>query len=263
MTLEQIADELYGLPLDEFTAARNARAKAEKAAKSLPKPSAAAWAMNQFARSSPQKLEQVFALGAQLREAQDDLDAASLRKLGQQRRALLSALAKEISTTGTMQGDIEQTLQAAMADEDAAAAVASGRLVRTLESDGITPADLEGAVAVPVASARRPAPAKKAPSAAARKKAQAALDAATADRAKADADAAELEAKVNAAGEKQQKAQAQVERLEAEFAAARATLEHATDDVARIRRAKQAAEERVERAEAAEERAREKLDDLG
>lgn len=262
MSLEQIADELYGLPLDEFTAARNARAKTEKAAKTLPKPSGAAWAINQFARSSPKKLEQVFALGAQLREAQDDLDAASLRKLGQQRRALLSALAKEISTTAAMQGDIEQTLQAAMADEDAAAAVASGRLVRTLESDGITPADLEGAVAAPVTGARRPAPATRAPSAAARKKAQAALAAAAADREKAEASAAELEAKHIAAEACTTKARAQVERLEAELAAARATLEHATEDAARIRRATQTAAERVERAETAEGRAREKLDDL-
>ena len=262
MSLADIADELYGLPLDEFTAARNARAKTEKGAKSLPKPSAAAWAINQFARSSPQKLEQVFALGAQLREAQDELDARTLRALGQQRRALLTAFAAEISTAPSMRSDIEQTLQAAMADEDAAAAVASGRLVRTLSSDGLEPADLEGAVAVPVARTRQPQPARKAPTAAARKRAQAGLDAASADREKAQSQVSELDEKAATAAGAEGAARDELERLESRLAAARATVDHARDDSARIARARTTAVKRVERAESAEEQARDRLESL-
>ena len=262
MSLTDIADELYGLPLDEFTAARNARAKADKQVKSLPKPSAAAWAINQFARSSPAKLEQVFALGAQLREAQGELDASTMRSLGQQRRSLITALAKEISSTASARTEIEQTLQAAMADEDAAAAVASGRLVRALSTDGLEAAELEGAVAVPVAGTRRPKPARKAPSAAARKKAQAAVDTARADREKAQAQVGELEGKTKALAARQEKSRAELERLEAEVAAARAKADHDRDDVSRLERALASAADRVERAAVAEERARERLESL-
>lgn len=46
-------DDLYGLPLDEFTAARNRLAKetGDKAIAKLKKPSATAWALNQAARA--------------------------------------------------------------------------------------------------------------------------------------------------------------------------------------------------------------------
>jgi hypothetical protein len=262
VSLADIADELYALPLDEFTAARNARAKGEPAAKSLPKPSAAAWAINQFARSSPERLQKVFELGAQLREAQDQLDATTMRALGEQRRALLSALASEISTTAAMRGDIEQTLQAAMADEDAATAVASGRLVRTLSSDGLDAADLEGAVAAPVTGSRPRRPAPKAPSAAARKKATAALEAARADREAQQKQVGQLDEKVAAAADSVDDARAELDRLESKATAARAKLDHATADAARLAKARAAAAEKVERAEAAEDRARERLEAL-
>jgi hypothetical protein len=262
VSLVDIADELYGLPLDEFTAARNARAKTDKQVKSLPKPSAAAWAINQFVRSSPAKLEQVFALGEKLREAQGELDASTMRSLGQQRRSLITALAKEISSTASARTEIEQTLQAAMADEDAAAAVASGRLVRALSTDGLEAADLEGAVAVPVAGTRRPKPKKKAPSAAARTKAQAAVDAAQADREKAESTVAELDEKVAGAAAAQESAGAELERLEAKLAAARAKVEHASGDASRLARARSTAQERIEKAELAEQRAVERLESL-
>ena len=55
--LLEIADGLYGLPQDEFTPARDARAKELKAdkdlaaaVKKLKKPSVAAWAVNLFVR---------------------------------------------------------------------------------------------------------------------------------------------------------------------------------------------------------------------
>jgi hypothetical protein len=69
-----IADELYGLPQDEFTPARDARAKKLKAdkelaaaVKRLKKPSVAAWVVNLFVRRESAQVEQVIAVGTALR----------------------------------------------------------------------------------------------------------------------------------------------------------------------------------------------------
>src|SRR5919204_1043552 len=73
------ADELYGLPLEEFTAARDAAAKelrragdreAAGALAKLPKPTPAAWAANQLARSEPELMQELLEAGDALREAQ-------------------------------------------------------------------------------------------------------------------------------------------------------------------------------------------------
>ena len=73
-------DQLYGLPLEEFTPARDAAAKelrkagdretAARVAK-LPKPSPAAWTANQVAREQPELIEALLDAGAALRAAQD------------------------------------------------------------------------------------------------------------------------------------------------------------------------------------------------
>jgi len=159
--LESVASELYALLPTAFTAARNDRAKQlggelGAAVKALTKPSAPAWATNLLARERPDEVGQLLALGESLRDAQDDLDRATLTKLGKQRRALVSALAKQAAALAKDAGhainpaavvDVERTLQAAMTDASAAAAVSSARLVRALSSDGVEDVDLEGAVA--------------------------------------------------------------------------------------------------------------------
>ena len=174
--LESVATELYALLPAEFTAARNERAKQlggelGKKVKALPKPSSPAWATNLLARSKPAEMAQLLALGASLRDAQDDLDRVTLTKLGKQRRALVSALAKEAASLAREAGqainpaavvDVERTLQAAMSDASAASAVSSARLVRALSADGVEDVDLEGAVAgqpaAPVLRAVDPSP---------------------------------------------------------------------------------------------------------
>src|SRR4051812_39551314 len=74
-------EDLYGLPLEEFTPARDALAKELKAAgrkdeaaevKSLRKPSLAAWALNRAAREHADAIERLRAAGADLRAAQDE-----------------------------------------------------------------------------------------------------------------------------------------------------------------------------------------------
>ena len=94
MELLRIADDLYGLPLAEFTPARDARAKELKAEKSplaaevkaLRKPSTAAWVVDLLVRRQAAQVEQVLSVGAALREAQAAMSAGELRALTKQRR---------------------------------------------------------------------------------------------------------------------------------------------------------------------------------
>jgi hypothetical protein len=160
--LADIAARLYALPFDDFVAARTAAAKDHKPLgpdlRSLPKPSVAAWTVNMLAALRPEILRELAGLGQSMRAAQAALDAAELRRLGQQRRQLLSDAVKSARAAAEQQGrkispaiatEVEQTLRAATADEAAAAAVQSGRLLRVLSADGVDVVDLTDAVALP------------------------------------------------------------------------------------------------------------------
>ena len=165
--LADIAAALYRLPLEEFVTARTTAAKAAAAdsgrapaddVRALPKPSAAAWAVNMLAVHRPGPLRELAELGALMRSAQDDLDAGALRSLAQERRQLLNRVMDTARTvaeehgrklSGAVATEVEQTLRAATVDEGAAAAVRSGRLLRVLSADGVDRVDLRDAVAVP------------------------------------------------------------------------------------------------------------------
>jgi len=156
--LDAIAAELYALPPAEFTAARNARAglaapELAKRLKALRKPTVSAWAVNLLARDG--QLADAVELSTALREAQDDLDAAELARLGRQRRQLVAALAKQAvglaeEAGGTLstaaRDDVEKTINAAVMDASAAAAVLTARLTKPLEAGDIEPAALADAV---------------------------------------------------------------------------------------------------------------------
>lgn len=176
--LADIAAQLYALPFDEFVAARTAAAKAaakEQRAlagevRSLPKPSVAAWTVNMLAARRPETLRELAGLGQSMRAAQSSLDAPELRRLGQERRQLLSGAVKAAQAAAEQQGrkisgaiatEVEETLRAATADAGAAAAVQSGRLIRALSADGVDVVDLSGAVALPglLPATAEPAPA--------------------------------------------------------------------------------------------------------
>ena len=165
-SLLEIADELYGLSLPEFTPARDARAKALKGTplaarvKALRKPSTAAWVVNLLVRRDTEQVEQVLSVGAALREAQASMSADELRALGRQRRQLTAAvtmgarrIAHEEGTkvTEAVADQVEATLTAAMVDERCGLALRSGMLIAALASTGVDPADVEAAVAVPEA----------------------------------------------------------------------------------------------------------------
>ncbi|MER6974008.1 hypothetical protein ABT304_23305 [Nocardioides sp. NPDC000445] len=162
--LLDIAAELYGLPLADFTPERDARVKSLKGTplagpvKALKKPSTAAWVVNLLVRYETEQVEQVISVGALLREAQTGMDAAQLRELTKQRRQLTAAvttrargLAREhgLRVTEAVATQVEATLTAAMIDESAAQAVRSGLLVSALAATGVDAVNTASAVALP------------------------------------------------------------------------------------------------------------------
>ena len=164
--LTAVARELYGIPPQDFTAARNARAQElkrsdaalAKQVAALRKPAPAAWVVNLLAREATGDLAALLDLGEQMRTAQEQLDRDALRRLGGERRAAVTALARagtdlaarlDHPATAAVLGEVEQTLLAGTSDPAAAGAVASGLLVKPLRAGGFDPVDLDGAVAVP------------------------------------------------------------------------------------------------------------------
>ena len=149
---EQEIDRLYGLALEEFTAARNALAKELRSAgqaedaervKALKKPSVAAGALNRAVRSAPDRLAEFLDAARELREAHEALmgggereavDAASARE-----RAAAAALVEEAGGSDSVRERVAATLRAAVADDEARAALEAGRLERELEAVGLGP----------------------------------------------------------------------------------------------------------------------------
>jgi hypothetical protein len=153
--LDEVADELYEVPPEEFIALRTTRqdeAKAEgdkalaKEIGSLPKPSAAAWACNLLVRSHRQELEGLVELGGLLREAQENLAGDQLRALSSQRTQLISALTRQAAALARQHGrpvstavadQVEETLRAAMADPEAGEALLTGRITSSMSYNGM------------------------------------------------------------------------------------------------------------------------------
>lgn len=174
MSVEEVAAELYGLAPEDFTATRNARAKEAKAAgdtelaaavQRLRKPTTAAWLVNLLVRRHGDEVEQVLALGAQLRAAQGTLSGDDLRALDRQRRQLTHAVSEQARALGREAGrrvsdqaatEVEETLRTAMVDETAGAALATGLLTDTFSSTGLDAVDLTGLVALPVGGTPAP-----------------------------------------------------------------------------------------------------------
>jgi hypothetical protein len=161
-----IADDLYALPLGEFTPARDAKAKELKGTdlaapvKALKKPSLAAWVVNLLVRRDAEQVEQVLSLGAALRDAAAGMDGDELRTLTRQRRQLTAAVttgaralaaSAGVKVTQAVADQVEATLTAAMVDPRCTDAVRSGLLVTALASTGVDEVDLSAAVATPEA----------------------------------------------------------------------------------------------------------------
>jgi hypothetical protein len=156
MGLREVAEELYGVAPGEFTASRNAAAaRAEKALakdiRSLRKPSASAAAINALVRAEPELIESILDVGDRMRDAFAARDRDEIRAVTGERQRLLQSASRSVggASAGVLR-EIEETLQAAVIDPAAAAAVRSGMLVRSLESTGVDQVDVTEAVALPV-----------------------------------------------------------------------------------------------------------------
>lgn len=152
--IQEIADELYGLPPEEFTAARTRYEKEAKAAgdrdraariRSLSKPTVTAWLANQLAREHRDELEPLLELGTGLRDATRNLAGDQLRALSRQQHQFVYALvqhARQLARAAgrsvsedTIRG-LEDTLRAAIADEGAASLLLAGHLTDALHNSG-------------------------------------------------------------------------------------------------------------------------------
>jgi hypothetical protein len=187
-------DDLYGLALEQFIPERGALAKALRAEKrrdeaaavaALRKPSVAAWAVNQLVRSQGSSIQELFAAGDELREAQARLlagsgDGKALRAANERERAAVDELVQ--AARGLLSSDghelspavverVADTLHAAALDEGAREHVRGGRLERELRHVGlglgeaadpfaIAPPAPRQRAAKPAAGADAPAPAK-------------------------------------------------------------------------------------------------------
>lgn len=169
MPLEERIDELFALPPDAFTVARDALVTELRAAgdrdganrvKGLRKPTMAAWALNQLARRDASGLERLRQAGEELARAQrrvvSGLDPAALRT-AQQRRwqvtAGLLAQALEVLREAGVPPDphtdaVRGGLDAAALDAELGEAVAEGRLSRPPQAPSGF-AGLSGLTAVP------------------------------------------------------------------------------------------------------------------
>jgi hypothetical protein len=175
--VSRIAADLYSLVPAQFTAARDERARQAKAdgqadvataVRKLSRPTVSAWVVNQLVRSQPAAMRRMFGVADALQHAQRELAGDKLRELSAQRRQVISDLMSDAAATAAASGqrlteattaEVRATLEAAIADPQAGAAVRSGQLTRALAYAGLGEVDLAAALAVtPPASRPEAAP---------------------------------------------------------------------------------------------------------
>jgi hypothetical protein len=150
---EGAVDDLYGLPLEEFSKARNElaaglRSEGERAAadwvSGLAKPSTAAWAVNQVMRTQRKDARALLEAGERLRKAHEDAAAGNLTadelrdavegeraavgRLSQAARGLVSKSGRGLSEA--IFDRVAETLHAVAADSEVRSLASAGRLSR-------------------------------------------------------------------------------------------------------------------------------------
>lgn len=171
LSVEEEIDRLYGKPLDEFTAARDALARKFRdagdkagadAVKALRKPTVSAWAINQIARKERMKVRSLLVAGEKLRKAHGDVlsggqPAAVAEATEAERNAithLVSSAERVLSEAGHSASQstldrIATTLRAAAVEDERRDLLERGRLQHDLDPTGFGPP-------VPVATPARP-----------------------------------------------------------------------------------------------------------
>ncbi|MER6087432.1 hypothetical protein [Streptomyces bluensis] len=144
--VEAVLDELYTTPpahfvprREELAAAARTAGRAEDARRihAARRPTLAAWAANLLLRSQPRESRQFLELGSALREAHRTLDPGAIKDLSAQRRRVVTALSRQAvqlaldaghRLSDTVRHEVESTLNAVLADPDAADRWTTGRL---------------------------------------------------------------------------------------------------------------------------------------
>jgi hypothetical protein len=157
---EDGVDELFGLALEDFTAARDKLSRRLRTegnrhgagwVRSLRKPTRAAWAVNQAVRSRGDErralLETADELGrVQTAVASGDAGADALREVSDRQQAAVQALADAARELRDARGNtlseqvierVTETLQAVALDASARASVESGRLTQEARAVGL------------------------------------------------------------------------------------------------------------------------------
>jgi hypothetical protein len=248
-------EALYGLPLEDFTKARDALARDRKKAgdaegaaqiKALRKPSVVAWGLNQLARRHPDDVDQLLKAGDRLRQAQaatlEGGDPAELRSASRAEGAEVNALAGQArsilaeagrAASPTQEDRLATTLRAAAVDPAAGEQLRRGVLAVELSPAGFGfgagTDDLEAALS---ASVRRP----------------------KADR-KGEATQAQADAEAEVDAQRRAEERRRAKEREAE-------LRQAEREAARLGRAADEAEEQARMARQAADDATRKVDEL-
>ncbi len=173
-TADEMADELYALPPEQFVTARDERMRAAREAGDrdlatalarLRRPTTGAWVVNLLVRDQHDLLDELLSLGEELRAAQRELRGDALRELAVRRQRVVAALVQAARRLAADAGhpvsagtayEVEQTLHAALADPDVARTVAAGRLVHPQAPGGFG-LDATAAPAERPERSRRPA----------------------------------------------------------------------------------------------------------
>ena len=257
--MDAVAGELYGLPVSEFTAARDRYAADARRAgdrefaasiKQPRRPTMGAWLTNQLVRKKSDEVAALLRLGSALRDAQAQLAIDDMRQLSQQAQQLLTALGRQArqlaGDAGQRVGDgavreLEETLHAALADPDASDEVQAGHLTSALSYAGF------GSVEVTAAGSTAPrAAAPSAPDAYGE-----ALRQAQAELADARQAADELEGRLEEARRVQAHLEQQVQEASEQLERLRAEASEAATAAREAARTYRDAERRVGRAETA------------
>ncbi|MCE0457472.1 hypothetical protein [Curtobacterium flaccumfaciens] len=279
MDFADVARELLLVAPQDFVAERTARQRAARkddralatAIGQLRKPAPAAWVIDLLAHDGA--LDDAVDLGPALRKAQADAAPGAIRTLRRQRTEVVDALAQAGADLASDAGHpvtpavlelVRSTIEAAMADPHAGAAVRSGLLVTALESVGFDAVDLDGALAdpdaVPDAWSGSDAPPIPISQARGARKASRASRPAQRDAPEPDADP-EPEPKRDPAADRKAARQAETaartESRDADAAldTAEADLEQAEERRAELQRALEQADAEITRLEAARDEA--------
>jgi len=301
--LRAIASELYATEPARFTALRAERAKEARergsrglaaAVTALKKPSAAAWVVNALAREHPDGFDALADIAADLRDVPGGTGSAV--ELDERRRRTMAdvlehardtATSRDVRLSSAALADVEATLRAVVADDDAARAARSGLLVRGLASTGWERIDVSDTLAIDTGAAagatsargrsraKRPA-SKRADTTAsrrdraaqqARKKQHAAaereIERAEDSRSRAAAAARKSASALRDAQRASDAAEADIQRITRELDDARASSDRADRVRAAAERKNDRAEEKLSCAERAVTEAKDRLKKLG